>query len=241
MTKLISNSSSWFKLRCHIAWMLKLITVFKQLSGLRKSLNGQDLKEISEKMRQERQKKLNMKLTMTDMKEAELVIVKFVQRPVFSDEIAAIRNNSKGRPVKKTSSIYKLDPKYEDGVLRVGGRLSRSAMPEGEKHSYILPKDSIVSEMIIRETHIQRYHGGRALTLSHLPRKYWIVSAPALVRKCINRCVTCRRFRGKTGEQKMADLPVSRITPDEPPFTRVGMDFFGPFEVKQGRSMKNTE
>ncbi|KAJ8037714.1 hypothetical protein HOLleu_18605 [Holothuria leucospilota] len=237
MTKLISNSSSWFKLRCHIAWMLKLMTVFKQLSGLRKSLDGQDPKEVSEKMRQERQRKLNMKLTMADMKEAELVIVKFVQRPAFSDEIAAIRNNSKGRPVKKTSSIYKLDPKYEDGVLRVGGRLSRSAMPEGEKHPYILPKDSTVSEMIIRETHIQLYHGGRALTLSHLRRKYWIVSAPALVRKCINRCVTCRRFRGKTGEQKMADLPISRITPDEPPFTRVGMDFFGPFEVKQGRSM----
>ncbi|KAJ8034239.1 hypothetical protein HOLleu_20992 [Holothuria leucospilota] len=181
MTKLISNSSSWFKLRCHIAWMLKLMTVFKQLSGLRKSLDGQDPKEISEKMRQERQRKLNMKLTKADMKEAELVIVKFVQRPASSDEIAATRNNSKGKPVKKTSSIYKLDPKYEDGVLRVGGRLSRSAMPEGEKHPYILPKDSIVSEMIIRETHIQLYHGGRALTMSHLRRKYWIVSAPAFV------------------------------------------------------------
>lgn len=35
----------------------------------------------------------------------------------------------------------------------------------------------------------------------------------------------------------MADLPVERVTPDEPPFTNVGVDFFGPFEVKRGRSL----
>ncbi|KAI2647244.1 putative ABC transporter ATP-binding protein YnjD [Labeo rohita] len=35
----------------------------------------------------------------------------------------------------------------------------------------------------------------------------------------------------------MADLPHNRITPDEPPFSRVGLDCFGPFEVKRGRTV----
>jgi len=35
----------------------------------------------------------------------------------------------------------------------------------------------------------------------------------------------------------MADLPANRVTPNKPPFTYVGVDYFGPFMVKQGRSL----
>lgn len=34
----------------------------------------------------------------------------------------------------------------------------------------------------------------------------------------------------------MADLPSERVTPDKPPFSFVGVDCFGPFVVKRGRS-----
>ena len=33
----------------------------------------------------------------------------------------------------------------------------------------------------------------------------------------------------------MSDLPVDRVTSDLPPFTDVGIDYFGPIEVKRGR------
>ena len=35
----------------------------------------------------------------------------------------------------------------------------------------------------------------------------------------------------------MANLPSDRVTPDKPPFTFVGIDCFGPFSVKRGRSL----
>lgn len=36
------------------------------------------------------------------------------------------------------------------------------------------------------------------------------------------------------GEQKMADLPLDRVTPDLPPFPPASVDYFGPIEVRRG-------
>ena len=64
---------------------------------------------------------------------------------------------------------------------------------------------------------------------SCLRNKFW-------VRRTIRACKECARRNARPGEQLMANLPHDRITPSKPPFTYVGVDFFGPFEVKQGRS-----
>ncbi|KAJ8385750.1 hypothetical protein AAFF_G00182680 [Aldrovandia affinis] len=45
-----------------------------------------------------------------------------------------------------------------------------------------------------------------------------------------------RRMQARVGEQKMADLPEDRIAPDLPPFSHVGIDYFGPIEIKRGRA-----
>ncbi|XP_071948973.1 uncharacterized protein [Antedon mediterranea] len=74
------------------------------------------------------------------------------------------------------------------------------------------------------------------MMLSVLREKYWVIGANALARKITNRCVQCRKYRGKTMEQMMANLPADRVTSGQAAFTRVGMDFFGPIEVKQRRS-----
>ena len=74
--------------------------------------------------------------------------------------------------------------------------------------------------------------------LAHFHQKFWVTGgANALCRKIINKCVICRRRNAKVQSQKMADLPKDRVLPEKPPFSNVGMDYFGPFEVKVGRSL----
>lgn len=142
----------------------------------------------------------------------------------------------KGGTVKKTSSIYKLDPVLQNGIIRVGGRLSKLAMPEEIKHPVILSKKSRIAVMLLQHIHQDVGHCGRNYMLRKLRTKYWIPQAHSAIKGIISRCTICRRLNSKTGEQKMADLPLDRITPDKPPFTNVGVDFFGPFEVKRARS-----
>lgn len=63
---------------------------------------------------------------------------------------------------------------------------------------------------------------------------YWVVNGNAAVRSVIAKCVKCRHLRWSVGEQKMANLPESRLKP-APPFTYCAVDYFGPWLVKQGR------
>ncbi|XP_019646785.1 PREDICTED: uncharacterized protein LOC109487243 [Branchiostoma belcheri] len=174
---------------------------------------------------------------MHDLKQAEGAIFKHVQHRYYHQEIVSLER-SKDAGVASTSSVYKLNPILgEDGLLRVGGRLDMSSLSEEEKHPIILPKESAVTPLIIRSIHEEVGHMGRNYVTAKVRERYWIPQSSTLIRKIISRCVTCRRHHGKTGEQKMADLPSHRVTPDEPPFTNVGVDYFGPFEVKRGRSI----
>lgn len=171
-------------------------------------------------------------LSLEEFDKAETAIVCFCQRKRFPEEITSLQ---KGEGVKRTSHLCKLDPILEGGVLRVGGRLSRTAMPDEAKHPAILAKDLHISDLILHHVNQQTGHGGRNHMLAKLRQRYWIPGASIAIRKTLSKCVVCHRLHAAPGHQRMADLPQDRVSPDEPPFTRVGVDCFGPFEVKRGR------
>jgi len=110
-------------------------------------------------------------------------------------------------------------------------------MPQEARNSIVLPKNSPVATLILQHIHQEIEHFGCMQSmLAMLPQKYWIPQANSAIKKLIARCRVCQRFNTKTGKQKMADLPKDLLLPDQPPFTNMGFDLSGPFEVKRGRS-----
>ena len=224
---LMKYFSSWYKLKRAIAWILRIKKYLLQKIRSKDTVNRKDPGS---------QESGIQSLTVSDMKEAERAAIEFAQRRAFPKEIAILKGktcnpgNRRGQDdvkLKKTSSISKLHPFVKDGLLRVGGRLARAAMPEDEKFPVILPKESCITDLVMRDIHEVTGHGGRNHMLSHLQRKFWVVKANSAARRIIGRCVTCRRQKSRVAEQQMADLPRSRVTPEEAPFTRVGVDILG--------------
>lgn len=97
-------------------------------------------------------------LSVEELEKAELEIIRFCQRKRFPEELSKLQNS---KSVKGCSHIYRLCPLVQDGVLRVGGRLSRSSMPAEAKHPIILAKNFHISDILLRHIHQEVGHGGR--------------------------------------------------------------------------------
>ena len=167
------------------------------------------------------------RLTVKEFQDAQVRLCKSVQEKQFHDEIERLQQ---GKPLLKSNPLRKLDPFLDEtGLLRVGGRLRRSSGIERDsKCPIILPKNSNLSELLVRYTHLIG-HVGKNYVITKLRERFWISGLKQLAKRIVSKCVHCRK-------QFASDLPHDRVNVPEHAFSNVGLNYFGPFEVKQGRS-----
>ncbi|CAB4033136.1 uncharacterized protein LOC110985605, partial [Paramuricea clavata] len=202
---------------------------------------------ISNRSSSDKQTKSSPVINVEDLQRAESEIIQMVQEKEFPEEMKILRSLQKKDPnrketvkikasLKKTSCLYRLEPFLDPcGVLRVGGRLKKSDLPYHVKHPAVLPRKGHLTTLIIRHYHQKTAHQGRGMTVNELRSNgYWIIGGSSAVGYYISDCVACQKRRGNVQEQKMADLPEDRMK-TEAPFTYCGVDYFGPWLIKEGR------
>ena len=94
------------------------------------------------------------------------------------------------------------------GIIRVGGRLSRSQLPFAEIHPIIIPRESPVVRLIVAHHHEKVLHQGRVITQAAIRSAgIYIVNLRGIVSSYIRSCPRCVILRQQPLTPEMADLP----------------------------------
>ena len=167
-------------------------------------------------------------ISLDDLIRAEKAIIMFCQHQSYPEEITKLENSA-GKGLNRKSTIYRLDPVLEDGVLRVGGRLRRAAMPEEAKRPMILRSACLHTHSSAHTSATWTWRE-KSYTLTAqkkiLDNQCQLCSSQSHIQVC--NVQTCPRKDRRTEDGG----PAERETR-----SNVGVDYFGPFETKRGRSL----
>ena len=157
---LVERKSKLASIVCIVAYVLRFIANLKAKAKVSGDVPLPDVQEI---------------------RCAELTLIREVQARHFQSEILLLTGkeealSNKRHLSKAGSQLRHLDPFLdEDGILRVGGRLSLIDEDWSVKHPIILPPCDLTNRLIW-EAHTKNAHFGLEFTLSEIRRRYTFFS-----------------------------------------------------------------
>ncbi|XP_055631971.1 uncharacterized protein LOC129771880 [Toxorhynchites rutilus septentrionalis] len=180
----------------------------------------------------------NFTLLSGDLQRAEVTLWRQVQTQVYSDEVVEL-NVGANHTVNKSSPLYKLSPFLDElGIIRMGSRIGAAPQaPYAAKYPIILPKDHLITFLLTDSFHRRFLHANGETVFNEMRQLFYISNLRSLIRRVTKECQLCKVKKAQPMPPMMAPLPKIRLTPFIRPFTYVGVDYFGPLEVKVGRSI----
>ena len=224
----LESFSSWFRAKRAVAVCLPYLRILlNQVCGNQMTKEGVKTRSAARKYNSVNVEELNA---------AEQEIIRHVQKEAFKEEISKQKNPTTRGEAKGSSPLFRLDPFLDlNNLVRIGGRIRQASLSQDTKHPVVLPGQGHIAKILASHCHEKALHQAKGITLNEIRSSgFWIIGGGTMVSRMIHECVTCRRLRAKVQEQKMADLPEDRLTPTHP-FTYCGVDYFGPWYVKEGR------
>ena len=178
LSAFFQHYSSWHRLQRAVAWILRVKSKLKEKTKKRSTSPHHGVTSACGSGIR--------RLTVADLRDAELAIFRYVQKTSFAQECATLEVSG---CVRSGSSLAPLDPVFVNGLIRVGGRLTNTPLSESQKHPVILPKCHHVVDLIVQQVHEQVGHAGREHVLAELRSQVWVLKSSSAVRRVLSRCL----------------------------------------------------
>ena len=179
-------------------------------------------------------------LTAAEAKDTTKFLIKRSQKRSYPEEVKQLTTDPP-KDLSHSSKILVLRPRIDKtGLMKIGGRLNHTELPEHQKHPIILSAKDEFSKLLFLHYHHQLGHCGPSALLAHSSNLYHVVGGRGLARRICSTCVTCRAAAAKASTQLLGQLPPARVEPNYV-FLHTGIDYAGPFFIRKGHTRKPVE
>ena len=167
--------------------------------------------------------------------QAKMYWINYAQRASFPSEISFLTSHECNvPPLVKNLNLF-LD---DNNLLRAKGRLDKCvSICYDLCNPIMLPRDSFLTVLFVREFHSKCKHLGESSTLNTLRNHgYWLPKGRAVIKRILSDCIICKRINAFSfAYPKRTDFVGDKVN-FVTPFRHTGVDYTGHFFVKFGET-----
>jgi hypothetical protein len=159
--------------------------------------------------------------------------LKFEQENHFFDVLTFLQSPQKEPPLLVKNLNLFID---SDSIIRSRGRLDKCvSLSYDVKNPILLPRESFLALLIVRDFHERIKHLGVSSTLNAIRNAgFWIPKGRATVKSIISKCILCKKLNSLSFKYpKVTDFVADRVNFTKP-FQHTGVDYTGHIYVKYG-------
>ena len=128
-------------------------------------------------------------LSVEEREGAQASIFRLLQREQFAEEMKSLKAE---KEIPKNSKIIQFSPFIDEpGHIRAQGRIGKSQLNFGTKHTILLHWKHHVVESFLQNEHKNNHHEGTEHVRNIVQQKFWILGIRNALRSIKNKCIRC--------------------------------------------------
>ena len=201
--------------------------VFKFINNLKAKL-----------VRRNPQKYFHVKILENTHEAALNFVLKCEQMKEFPD-VYDYFNSTEGRLKPVPNLIRQLNCFVDvQGFIRVGSKMLKAGRDIVKYCPILLPKNTVLTKLIVSEYHHSLSHGGIYNVLTELRKKYWLPCSFSVVKAVLKNCIHCKRFNARGIKLNQSGYRDFRLCPNNVPFSFIALDYAGPYKTRDQDTVK---